>query len=506
MKNELKVGAVLSYITMGLGFIILLGFTPIMLRLLGQSEYGLYNFVASIVSYLGLLSFGFGSAYMRYYHRFKVKEDNDGIAKLNGMFLIVFSIIGIIALIAGIILVLNIDFVLGTKFTTNEIDIARILMIVMIINIALTFPASIFHSHITANEKFIFQKFLQLIKVVANPFLILPILLMGYGSVGMVIVTTILSIGIEISNILFCIKKLKIKFYFKNFDFSLMKEITIFASFIFVNMIIDQINWNVDKFLLGRYKGTVAVAIYGLAAQINIYYLSVSKAVSNVFIPRINKIVASTNDNSELTKLFTKIGRIQFMILFLVCSGLFFFGKPFIQMWAGDEYSGTYFILMILIIPVTIPLIQNIGIEIQKAKNMHKFRSWVYLFIAVFNIIISIPLIKAYGGVGAAIGTAIALTIGNIILMNIYYHKSVGLDIKYFWSEILNFSKSLVIPILVGSFIMYYLDLYNVGIFIISGLIYVIIYCLSSWYFGMNLYEKELIGNPIKKIKKKIYR
>ena len=93
--NQLKAGAALSYISMGLGYLISIFYTPIMLRLLGQSEYGLYNLVASVVSYLGLLSFGFGGSYMRYYSRYKVKNEQKNIAKLNGMFLIVFSIIGI---------------------------------------------------------------------------------------------------------------------------------------------------------------------------------------------------------------------------------------------------------------------------------------------------------------------------------------------------------------------------------------------------------------------------
>ena len=110
--NQLKAGAVLSYISMGLGYLVSIIYTPIMLRLLGQSEYGLYNLVASVVAYLGILNFGFGSAYMRYYSRYKVQEDREKIASLNGMFLIIFSFIGFIAVIAGTILVLNTELVL----------------------------------------------------------------------------------------------------------------------------------------------------------------------------------------------------------------------------------------------------------------------------------------------------------------------------------------------------------------------------------------------------------
>ena len=93
--NQLKAGIILSYTSMGVGYAISIIYTPIMLRLLGQSEYGLYNFVSSIVAYLGLLNFGFGSAYVRYYSRYKVANDRQNIAKLNGMFLIIFSVIGL---------------------------------------------------------------------------------------------------------------------------------------------------------------------------------------------------------------------------------------------------------------------------------------------------------------------------------------------------------------------------------------------------------------------------
>lgn len=502
--NQLKAGAILSYISMGLGYVISIIYTPIMLRLLGQSEYGLYNLVNSVVSYLGLLNFGFGSAYVRYYSRYKVKDDEENISKLNGMFLIVFSIIGIIAILAGSVLVFNTESIFGDKLTVKELSTAKVLMAIMVFNIALSFPASVFKSYITANEEYIFQKILQMVRIVIGPFVTLPVLLMGYKSIGIVVTTTLVTVSIEISNVIFCFKRLKMKFSFRRFDYSLMKEMTIFSSYIFINMIIDQINWNVDKFILGRFRGTVAVAIYGLAAQLNSYYLSISTAISSVFIPRVNRMVAIDNDNEKLTDLFTKVGRIQFIILSLVCSGLIFFGQPFINMWAGTNYSEAYPITLLLIVPVTIPLIQNLGIEIQRAKNMHQFRSWLYFFVAVGNLILSVPLAKVYGGIGAATGTAISLIVGNILIMNLYYHNRVGLNMKYFWREIFKLIKALFPPIFVGILMYIFIDLYNILKFLTYGLIYVVVYILSIWFLGMNNYEKNLIRKPLIKIIKKL--
>ena len=69
--NQRKVGVLLTYIAQGVQILSGLLYTPIMLRLLGQSEYGLYQLVASVVSYLSILSLGFGSSYMRFYSRIK---------------------------------------------------------------------------------------------------------------------------------------------------------------------------------------------------------------------------------------------------------------------------------------------------------------------------------------------------------------------------------------------------------------------------------------------------
>lgn len=501
--NQLKVGAALSYISMGLGYLVSIIYTPIMLRLLGQSEYGLYNLVSSVVAYLGVLNFGFGSAYIRYYSKLRFQDDREKIATLNGMFLIIFSVIGLIAVIAGTVLAMNTEVIFGSELTSVELSRAKTLMMILVINLAISFPNIVFTSHITANEKFVFQNFAQMIKIIANPFVVLPILILGYGSVGMVVVSTILNITIEVINAVYCIKKLKMRFSFRDFDFTLMREMTVFSSFIFINLLIDQINWNVDKFVVGRFHGTISVAVYGLAAQLNTYYLSIATAISRVFIPRVHRLVANAENNSELTKLFTKIGRIQFVILSLISSGLIFFGKPFINMWAGSNYDDSYPIVLLLIIPVTIPLIQNIGIEIQRAKNMHKFRSWMYFFIALGNLGLTIPLAKVYGGVGAAIGTAVSIIIGNGLMMNWYNHVKVGLDMKYFWKQILNIAPALIIPGISGITLNIFFELNNIFFFLVSVITYIITFSISMWFIGMNQYEKDLIRKPILRLLKK---
>lgn len=500
--DQKKIGILLSYAGELAKILVSLIYTPIMLRLLGQSEYGLYQLVYSVVSYLSLLSLGFGSSYLRFYSRYKVRDDENGIAKLNGMFMAIFSVLAVICVLCGCVMIGNIHSIFGNGLTPSEYSTAKILMGLLIVNLALTFPNSVFNCSITAHEKFLFQKLLILLQNIFNPFLALPLLIMGYGSIGMIAVTTFLTLAVLILNIFYCFKKLHIKFCFKGFQFSLLKEMWVFTFFIFLNQIIDQINWSVDKFLLGRLVGTTSVAVYGVGGQINTMYLQFSTAISNVFVPKINSIVAESDDNCLLTKLFVKVGRIQFMVLALVLSGFVFLGIPFIEVWAGEGYEASYAVTILLIAPVTVPLIQNLGMEIQRAKNMHKARSIVYFFIAIANVFLSIPLIKIAGPVGAACGTALSLFAGNIIFMNWYYQKRIGLDMFLFWKEIAKFIPALIIPCVTGVMMMKFVNIEGFYMIIVCAGIYTIVYGISMYILGMNEEERKILRDPVKKLLK----
>ena len=91
-KSQLKKGVILNYINIGLGNLIPIFYTPVMLQLLGQSEYGLYKLSSSVTSYLSLVSLGIGSAVTRYLIKYKVEGSKKDEEKILGLFMIIFQI------------------------------------------------------------------------------------------------------------------------------------------------------------------------------------------------------------------------------------------------------------------------------------------------------------------------------------------------------------------------------------------------------------------------------
>lgn len=500
--NQKKAGVVLSYAGEAVKILSGLLYTPILIQLLGQREYGLYQLAFSVMSYLGLLSFGFGSSYVRFHARYLVKNDRQGIARLNGMFMIVFCSLAVVCLLCGGVLISNIELVFGTGLTPQELSKAKILLIIMVVSVAISMPNSVYNCYITAHERFIFQKILRLAQNILNPMLALPLMLMGFDSVAVIMVMAVLTFAVFFSNLFYCKKALSVEFSYRGLKFSLLKEMWVFTFFIFLNQLIDQINWNIDKVLLGRYSGTIAVAIYGVGAHINTIYVQTSTAISNVFVPSINRCVAK-NEDKGLTNLMTKVGRIQWFILGLIFTGFAFYGKPFIRYWAGEGYEESYIVALILIASITIPMIQSIGVEVQRAKNKHYISSLVYFFITALNIILSIWLIKQYGCTGAAVGTAVSLVLGNVIFMNFYYHKYVGLNMFSFWFGIIKTLPAFITPCAFAYFYTAFVDINSLLSLVIAMLCYVVVYVVSVWFLGFNKEEKRTFSGIIHKFAKK---
>lgn len=173
MKKQISRGIALSFFSQIITIIVGLVYTSIMIRILGQSEYGLYQLVLSVVNYLNLMNLGFNGAYIRYYVLAKNKNDDNEVANVNGMFMKVFLVITMLCLFAGVILYFNIG-ILGKQLTTEDYIIAKKLLIIMVVNLAISFPNSLYVAYMSANERFVYQKVVGIIINIAIPALNLP--------------------------------------------------------------------------------------------------------------------------------------------------------------------------------------------------------------------------------------------------------------------------------------------------------------------------------------------
>ena len=505
-KSQLKIGVILNYLNMGLGNLIPVFYTPIMLALLGQEEYGLYKLSSSLTSYLSLISLGIGSAVTRYLIKARTEEGKQGEEKIFGLFMLIFQIISIITLLVGVVLVFNLDIWYADSLSINELSRMKVLVFLMVCNMALSFSMSPYTSAVTAHEQFIFLQCMNILSTCVVPILNLIVLFLGYASIGMAVSSLLIGIITRFLYYLFVKNKICIKPQYKGLQMNLIKEILAFSFWVFLSNIGAQLCNTTDIAMIGAIPAlaTTGVAIYNIGATFNNIVTSLATGVSSLLTPRANVMVFEGVSKEELSNVTIKIGRIQAYIVTLIIFGFIVFGQPFIMFYAGPGYEDSYWVAVFMMIPGAIPLVQSMCLSITMAKNRHRFRSLVLLGIAILNVIGTWILLHIWGVKGGALMTGIALLIGNGLILNWYYWKRIELNIPKFWREI---GKVFIIPLIMCiAFLIagIWINWYDLSTMLLGIIMFTTIYFILNWRLVMTDYEKELLISPLRRIVLKI--
>ncbi len=492
--NERKIGIVISYLNIILHAVIGFIYVPLLLHYIGKSEYGLYQLIGSFIAYFSIMDFGLTAAVVRFYAKYKAVNDNLGMENILAVAARGYGIIALILFIAGVICYINLDVIFAASMTIAELATAKTLFLLLLFNIVITLTTMMFRAVINANEKFLFLKGTETLQMVLQPVLVVLILQQYPSAVAVAIVQTFLNICLIIARVYYCFIKLKIKIKFHYLDKQLLNDIKKLALSVFVVVLIDQVFFKTNQIILGIVSGTAAVAVYSISSLIYMNYMALSTAISGVYLPHVTEIVAKNEPVKKLSDLFIKIGRYQYYLLALVASGFIIFGRDFINIWAGKDFEESYWITLLIIIPFTIDLIQNIGLSIMQAQNRYDFRAKVYFAMGLFNLCLAIPLAKHYGGIGCAFATGLSMFLGNGLIMNWYYRKVTKLDILRFWKEIGKISIYVMSLTLVGYGLYNYQNVDSITEFIIAIAVYTVIYSFVIYTFCMNLSEKEKVA------------
>lgn len=498
--NQRKAGTLLSYLHILIANTVSIIYTPYMLRMMGQSEYGLNGTAASFISYLSILSFGIGGAYIRFNTRYRAANDREGEKQLNGMFLTVFSCLALLVMIGGFICVLLAGRLVENTFTASELFKLRIILILLTINMMITFVFNVVMMALQSYEQYLVLRIVSLVTCVVNPVINIIALKLGGRAIAITAISLLISILCYVFYYFYARKAIHLEFSFKGFRKDVLKEVFVFSGFLFLNSITDQITFSTDNIVLSAVSGTSAVAIYTVGAQFKNYFQQFSTSVSSVFAPSVNLMVAKNQPLKELDELFIRIGRIQFYVVSLVLIGYISIGKSFISLWAGEDYINAYYVGLALMLSVCIPSFQNVGLEIQKAVNKHKARSIAYFCVALLNVSLTIPFAQRWGEIGAATATLVTTFFGYVVFMNYYYWKYIGLNIPLFWKSILSMVPGYVLPMVVGLLINRYWIISSYIEVLLAAIVLSIVYICSIWGLSMNSYERTLLKKPIKRI------
>ena len=505
--DQKRIGIVLSYCYLILNCCVGIVFTPFMLRKLGNSEYGLYQLVQSISSYLIIANCGTGTAMTRYISEFRTLNDKN--KEYNYVFhnLIIATITSLLIAVLGAVLLYRIP-VLFPKFTAAEIHKAKILFLFLVLNIVLSTYTNAFSGYVIAYEKFVFTNGWSNVKIILRVLSIVILLNLGYDSIVIVLTDFLLNVIYLLALLYVCVFRLKMRVKFLYFDKKMLMSTAVFSIAILLQAIVNQVNQNVDKTVLGMMLSTFEVTVYSIAMNIFVIFVELPMAIGSVFLPKVTSMICAGKEGRELQNLSSRIGRIQFILTGMVFTGFLLFGRNFMYCWVGksigDSVTTAWLTAIIIMLPAAFVASNGICNTILDAKEKRMVRSLVLVFIAVINVVLTVVLIKKIGMIGAPIATSIASVMGNFIVMPIYFKKVLHIDYMKMYRDII---KGTMLCLIISAFVCYPLvKIFSYSWFtlVLEIIVFLVIFAVLMFFIGFSKDEKKKFTDAIRNIKYKL--
>lgn len=492
-EQQRKIGMALSYVQTALSGGISIVYIPILLSGIGKGEYGLYQLLGSVIAYFSTTYSSLNSSVMKYYTQYLIDHDTEKmentLAISRRLFLIVSLLIIFVSIPVGFIF----GYAYRNSLTSHELRESLIMFAVMIANILVYLNNSIYSASIMSNEKFIFRRSLDVISQVLQPIAVILFIKRYPYALTIVAVQLLLNCCVALANTIYAKKGLHVRVIFHYKDSSLVKGLLSLSGSVLFVSIADQIFWKTDQLILGQMYGTGIVAVYSIGSQLNSIYISIGIVMAGVLLPMLTKIIASDSSGEKLSSAFAQLGRYQSYIVMLTLTGICLYGQEFILLLAGEDYLSAYWVALLLMIPYTVDLIQNSGNTILQAENKYWYRARILFIAAIINIFLTFALAKYYGMYGAAGATTIAILVTSWFVMNHIYSKNIGLNIRYFWKEVIPIWIKGFLPFIIGYFIRY-IHLPNTYLqFGVHVVLYVFVYFVFVYLFTLRKNEKQFI-------------
>lgn len=493
-STQLRAAAALSYIGIGINLIAGLLYTPWMIRSIGQDNFGLYTLAMSVIG-IFVFDFGLSSAVTRFVTKYVAEGLQDKVDKFLGIIYKLYLYIDVVILVV----LTSVYFFIPTIYkslTAEEIERFKVLYIIASSFCILSFPFIPLNGILTAYEKFIQLKLCDLINKILVVSSMTICLLAGYGLYALVIVNAAAGVVIIALKVIIVHRKTPVQIQYGYKDRAEMKNIFGFSAWTTVISLAQRCIFNIAPTILGIMSGSASIAILGIAITLEGYTYTFGNAINGLFLPRISRIVAQENSGSVLP-LMIRVGRIQILLIGLIFIGFICLGQEFIHLWVGPNFKDAYFCAALLIFPSFIQLPQDIASTTVYAMNKVRIQAFVFIFVAVFNIVFALLLTRIFGVVGICISICIAYLL-RTAGMNIVYHRILKINIPQFFRE--TFWK-MGIPLLgalaTGLLIQHFIPMTGWIGFLVRGSLLTITYAAIMLYGAMTQNERQLIFSPI---------
>lgn len=472
--------------------------TPIIVRYLGNYDYGLWEMVMAVIGYMGMLNLGINPAISRFAAKYRAEGDDENLHQVFASAFLFLVAVGVVVccLVAGWGLLFSETLAPEGK----QSAVYTYFMLILAGQSLIMFPGHAAESFLEGFQKYYVKNNITMVNSVLG-----AVIFVIYATPdnALLLLAGVNALGLSVKYVLYTIMLARpsfgaIRFYRSSWSPAKLGELLKFSSKSFIQGIATNIENATDNLVIGGFLGPAAVPFYSIPQNLTRYIRTLGWTLSHAFMPMFSELSARFKQD-EIRSLYLVASKLVAGLVAAMGLGMLCIGTPFLALWVGPEYTAqSDQIILLLVLFTAIPMLNPFSSRYLTAIDKHGIFAKLMPVSAAVNLGLSILLVQGYGIIGVAVGSLIpVLFLQPVILVHSCRH--LGISVGHYLLECL---VPLLFPLLAMSCVLGVMR-FSVGIdsywvVVMTVAVAVLVYSGFFWVFSLKPDEKRFVMAKIR--------
>lgn len=471
----------------------------VVLSVLGVNDYGIYNVIGGIAGSFSFLSSMLSNATQRYLNVAigqNDKKEANHVFNMNMLIYLIYAFVSILIVEIG-----------GAWFIENKmilaperVDAAYWCLHSTVIILFVSLVSSVYESVLIARENMKVYAYMGIYDAIMKLLIVFIVSIITFNKLKTyAVLIALISITSRLIPAIYTLvhyEETKLKFYWDAYNFKSMSK---FIGWNFINTVVFILNDQGMNMLLNMFFGPAVNAARGLSVQVKSAVSNFAMGFFTAVRPQIVKSYAA-GDTSRFTELIFNSGKFTFFLLWLICLPVMLRIDNILLFWLGNvpDWTAQFVIWILIFNLINCSFCDPMWQGIQAIGELKK-----YVAIGSFIYFLAFPItwiaFKFNGSPLLAFQILVLVRICYFIITTLIFRKYSYFSLYKYTQSVLSPVLKVVIVSLILSFLINEVMPYDFISTVIVCLLTVFLVGFSIYIVGLNLNERVLLLETIKK-------
>jgi O-antigen/teichoic acid export membrane protein len=496
-RSLIAKSVVSSWSSLTLNVLVAFWMTPFVVHHLGDSSYGIWALVLQLTGYMGVVDVGLRSALVRFVSRFQAQGDQESLDRLlNSTFTVYAMMVPACFLVAAAVAHFGLPYM---HIPPELLRVARLTIFIAAGCIACDFIFATSHACLAGFSRWDLMNSVWIPVLLVRTALSVVFLKMGFGLLTLAWIQfgmTLAGYSAELPILRSLIPKYR--FRWQRPEMLHMRPIMEHGWYSFLLSFANRINYQVDSVVIAVFLPIEQVTYYIIGLRLVEYLRDLLNSTTMIFAPMVSSFEA-VGETHRVASTLIRGTKYSLFVAFLGAGSLLGLGSDFIRLWMGPRFAGpSGTVVIIMAIGIIGSCTQFASAQVLYGLSKHRLNvNWTFVE-SILNIGLSVGLVRRYGILGVAAGTAIA----NIIIRGWLYPRAFLAALEVPWRTYVTHGvMPAVAPALMfaagNAVYKGFFPIQSYGGLVLAAISGLLPFAASLWFVGLDDQDRTMIRAKI---------